>query len=197
MLEFEALLRSYADRVEGYLHSCFTDADEPQQVLFDAMRYSLLAGGKRLRPVLAQAFCELCGGSAMDALPFAAAVEMVHTYSLIHDDLPCMDNDDYRRGRLTNHKVYAQQQAAADYAASLGLAFQIEDDILDVVGDAAKLGKATGMDQNKNTFVRLHGVEACRARITEETQRAVAALAPFGQAEFLTELAQRLTSRDH
>ena len=81
MLEFEALLRSYADRVEGYLHSCFTDADEPQQVLFDAMRYSLLAGGKRLRPVLAQAFCELCGGSAMDALPFAAAVEMVHTYS--------------------------------------------------------------------------------------------------------------------
>ena len=79
----------------------------------------------------------------------------------------------------------------------LGLAFQIEDDILDVVGDAAKLGKATGMDQNKNTFVRLHGVEACRARITEETQRAVAALAPFGQAEFLTELAQRLTSRDH
>lgn len=290
MLEFEALLRSYADRVEGYLHSCFTDADEPQQVLFDAMRYSLLAGGKRLRPVLAQAFCELCGGSAMDALPFAAAVEMVHTYSLIHDDLPCMDNDDYRRGRLTNHKGLrrgdgrsggrrpadgrirpsccspaarvprrqghagalavrgrarygrragaghggraprlhggggprhpvaqngrahlgglparrhrsrrqpAQQQAAADYAASLGLAFQIEDDILDVVGDAAKLGKATGMDQNKNTFVRLHGVEACRARITEETQRAVAALAPFGQAEFLTELAQRLTSRDH
>ena len=108
MLEFEALLRSYADRVEGYLHSCFTDADEPQQVLFDAMRYSLLAGGKRLRPVLAQAFCELCGGSAMDALPFAAAVEMVHTYSLIHDDLPCMDNDDYRRGRLTNHKVYGE-----------------------------------------------------------------------------------------
>jgi len=69
MLEFEALLRSYADRVEGYLHSCFTDADEPQQVLFDAMRYSLLAGGKRLRPVLAQAFCELCGGRASMALP--------------------------------------------------------------------------------------------------------------------------------
>ena len=66
-----------------------------------------------------------------------------------------------------------------------------------VVHYAAKMGKATGMDQNKNTFVRLHGVEACRARITEETQRAVAALAPFGQAEFLTELAQRLTSRDH
>ena len=271
----------------------FVSGNSPYQTaqqLFDAMRYSLLAGGKRLRPVLAQAFCELCGGSAMDALPFAAAVEMVHTYSLIHDDLPCMDNDDYRRGRLTNHKVYgettavlagdalltaafghlaaaplpasrvvkatrvlslcagelgmvggqvldmeaehrvcteeevlaiqsrktgalisaacqlgviaaggspAQQQAAADYAASLGLAFQIEDDILDVVGDAAKLGKATGMDQNKNTFVRLHGVEACRARITEETQRAVAALAPLGQAEFLTELAQRLTSRDH
>ncbi len=123
MLEFEALLRSYADRVEGYLHSCFTDADEPQQVLFDAMRYSLLAGGKRLRPVLAQAFCELCGGSAMDALPFAAAVEMVHTYSLIHDDLPCMDNDDYRRGRLTNHKVYGEATAVLAGDALLTAAF--------------------------------------------------------------------------
>ena len=123
MLEFEALLRSYADRVEGYLHSCFTDADEPQQVLFDAMRYSLLAGGKRLRPVLAQAFCELCGGSAMDALPFAAAVEMVHTYSLIHDDLPCMDNDDYRRGRLTNHKVYGETTAVLAGDALLTAAF--------------------------------------------------------------------------
>ena len=123
MLEFEALLRSYADRVEGYLHSCFTDADEPQQVLFDAMRYSLLAGGKRLRPVLAQAFCELCGGSAMDALPFAAAVEMVHTYSLIHDDLPCMDNDDYRRGKLTNHKVFGESTAVLAGDALLTAAF--------------------------------------------------------------------------
>lgn len=108
MLEFEALLRSYADRVEGYLHSCFTDADEPQQVLFDAMRYSLLAGGKRLRPVLAQAFCELCGGSAMDALPFAAAVEMVHTYSLIHDDLPS--------SAMTS---FSQQGAVASNAAAM------------------------------------------------------------------------------
>ena len=124
MLEFEALLRSYADRVEGYLHSCFTDADEPQQVLFDAMRYSLLAGGKRLRPVLAQAFCELCGGSAMDALPFAAAVEMVHTYSLIHDDLPCMDNDDYRRGRLTNHKVFGEALAVLAGDGLLTAAFE-------------------------------------------------------------------------
>ena len=76
MLEFEALLRSYADRVEGYLHSCFTDADEPQQVLFDAMRYSLLAGGKRLRPVLAQAFCELCGGSKRQGVHGAAAAQL-------------------------------------------------------------------------------------------------------------------------
>ena len=71
MLEFEALLRSYADRVEGYLHSCFTDADEPQQVLFDAMRYSLLTGGKRLRPVLVREACRLGGGDPVRALPLA------------------------------------------------------------------------------------------------------------------------------
>ena len=70
------------------------------------MKYSLLAGGKRLRPIMAFEFCRLCGADWQKATPFAAAIEMIHTYSLIHDDLPCMDNDDYRRGRPTNHKVY-------------------------------------------------------------------------------------------
>ncbi len=289
MNQFDERLRRYTDEVEGYLQQCFIEPEEPQQVLFDAMRYSLLAGGKRLRPALTLAFCVLCGGKAENALPFAAAVEMVHTYSLIHDDLPCMDNDDLRRGRPTNHKVYGeatavlagdglltasfrfltraklpaaqivravqvlslcagelgmvggqtldmeaekractekevraiqsrktgalisaacqlgviaaggsvmQQEAASAYADAIGLAFQIEDDILDVVGDADKIGKAVGVDEHKNTFVRLYGVDACREMIAAETQRAITALDGFDGADFLMELAQRLVSRE-
>ena len=82
----------------------------PEQ-LFEAMDYSLSAGGKRLRPVLLLAACEILGGDVNDALPFACALEMIHTYSLIHDDLPAMDNDDLRRGRPTNHKVYGEGMA--------------------------------------------------------------------------------------
>lgn len=289
MNQFEEQLRRYTDEIEGYLQQCFVEPEEPQQALFDAMRYSLLAGGKRLRPVLALSFCVLCGGTAESALPFAAAIEMVHTYSLIHDDLPCMDDDDLRRGRPTNHKVYgeatavlagdglltaafrfltkaklpaaqivravqvlslcagelgmvggqvldmeaeqrtcteeevlaiqsrktgalisaacqlgviaaggtsARQEAAAAYAEALGLAFQIEDDILDVVGDAAKLGKAVGVDAHKNTFVRLYGVEACRERVEKETAKALEALDGFADAQFLKELALRLVKRE-
>lgn len=281
-------LNRYVANIEAYLLGCF-QTDAPQRVLFEAMRYSLLAGGKRLRPVLTQAFCELCGGTAKQALPFGAAVEMVHTYSLIHDDLPCMDNDDFRRGKPTNHRVYgeakavlagdalltaafshlvsaplpaqqvvqavsvlsqcagelgmvggqvldmdaetrecteqevfaiqsrktgalisaacrlgviaaggsqAQQDAAGAYADAVGLAFQIEDDILDVVGDAQKLGKAVGVDGKKNTFVRLYGVEKCRQMIASETEKAVCALSVFDAPQFLTELAQSLVSRD-
>lgn len=108
---FDLTLKTYQQAVETYLNGCFTDKTQPQQTLFAAMRYSLLAGGKRIRPVLVLEFCRLCGGAWEKALDFAAALEMIHTYSLIHDDLPCMDNDDYRRGRLTNHKVYGEAQA--------------------------------------------------------------------------------------
>lgn len=80
-------------------------------VIFEAMRYSLFAGGKRLRPMMLLAACESVGGNKEDAVPFACAMEMIHTYSLIHDDLPAMDNDDYRRGRLTNHKVFGEDIA--------------------------------------------------------------------------------------
>lgn len=282
------LMQRYMERTEEYLARCFTN-EAPQKKLFDAMRYSLLAGGKRLRPVMVLAFCELCGGNAENALPFAAALEMVHTYSLIHDDLPCMDNDDYRRGKPTNHRVFGeatavlagdglltaafgqlasaklpaeriveavrvlslcagelgmvggqvldmdaetricteqevidiqsrktgalisaacqlgviaaggsskQQTAAAQYADSLGLAFQIQDDILDVIGDAGKLGKATGVDKNKNTFVRLYGVETCMEMVAQETEKAVHALDSFDNADFLIGLARELVHRE-
>ena len=278
----------YRQQIEDYLQQCFL-CDEPQQKLFEAMRYSLLSGGKRLRPVLALSFCELCGGNADEALPLAAAVDMIHTYSLIHDDLPCMDNDDFRRGKPTNHKVYGeamavlagdalltaafaqiasaeltsekirkavavlaecagelgmvggqvldmeaeerectdedvraiqsrktgaliraacllgviaaggseeQEKAAIAYADSLGLAFQIQDDILDVVGDAKTLGKATGVDGKKNTFVRIYGVDACREMVKQETEKAIAALSVFVNPKFQRELALEMATRE-
>ena len=283
-------MQVYRQMTEDYLQTCFSDESAPQKTLFSAMRYSLLAGGKRIRPVLVLEFCRLCSGDVQTALPFAAAIEMVHTYSLIHDDLPCMDNDDYRRGRLTNHKVYGeamavlagdalltaafstlalaeldaeriaagvqilagaagengmvggqvldlegeekklaaseimqihrlktgaliraacclgvaaaggtqkQMDAAARYAEALGLAFQIQDDILDVIGDAQKLGKATQHDEKKSTFVSLYGVEACEKMVREQTQNALKALGAFDDTAFLRELTERLATRDH
>ena len=122
--EMKQMLSTYQQFIEAYLDKeCFCYEKEPQKVLFDAMRYSLLAGGKRLRPVFVFDFCRMCGGDWQKAAPFAAAIEMVHTYSLIHDDLPSMDNDDYRRGRLTNHKVYGEANAILAGDALLTAAF--------------------------------------------------------------------------
>ena len=123
MSDWKGRLTQYQSFMESYLAGRFLNEGEPQQKLFEAMRYSLLAGGKRLRPVVVLEFCRLCGGDWQKAAPFAAAVEMVHTYSLIHDDLPCMDNDDYRRGRLTNHKVYGEATAVLAGDALLTAAF--------------------------------------------------------------------------
>ena len=284
-------LKSYVSHIESYLDGCFDFYEfEPQGILFESMRYSLLAGGKRLRPVFVFDFCRMAGGCWPDATPFAAAVEMIHTYSLIHDDLPSMDNDDFRRGRPTNHKVYGeamailagdamltsafghianapslsanaklravsylsrcagetgmvggqvldilaeqrecteqeilniqnrktgalikaacvlgvmaangtaeQEFAAMEFADHLGLAFQIRDDMLDVIGDAEKLGKATGMDGAKNTFVRLYGLEKCEELVKEHTEAAIDALDVFEDSEFMRELAMSLVGRE-
>lgn len=94
-------------RVDTALPELFRD-DAPYKALLESMRYSLLAGGKRLRPILTLKFCEALGGEPEKAMPLALAVELIHTYSLIHDDLPCMDDDDLRRGRPTNHKVFGE-----------------------------------------------------------------------------------------
>lgn len=258
--------------------------------LREAMTYSLMAGGKRIRPVLTLAVCRLFGGRAEDALPFACGLEMVHTYSLIHDDLPCMDDDDFRRGKPTNHKVYGQanavlagdalltdafsvlasaplppervcravavlaqaagpagmvggqvldllgegkalreeeviqiealktgcmieaaarlgaiaagstpeqEEAAAAYARSIGLAFQIRDDVLDVTGDAQTLGKPIGSDQSheKSTFVALKGLAACEDWIDQLTEQAIQCLSPYPEADFLCALARFLAGR--
>ena len=122
--EMKAQLLDYQQFIENYMdENCFQYDAEPEKELFSAMRYSLLAGGKRVRPIFVLDFCHMCGGGWQKAVPFAAAVEMIHTYSLIHDDLPCMDNDDYRRGRLTNHKVFGEANAVLAGDALLTAAF--------------------------------------------------------------------------
>lgn len=259
------------------------------QPLRDAMRYSLLAGGKRLRPVLLLAAYSLLKSDFTEALPFAAALEMVHTYSLIHDDLPAMDNDDLRRGRPTCHKVYgegmavlagdgllslafetmaqsehpmafaalkelamrcgtrgmvagqcrdlqaeetggdeetlhyihlhktadlltapvvmgltlagadeAQLAAGREYGRNLGMAFQIIDDILDVVGDSKTLGKSIGKDQaeNKCTWTAIYGLEHARKDAETFTNQAAESLKVFqNEGNFLKILAQRALVR--
>ncbi len=288
-MNFNAYHAEYLKCIENHLDKAyFSYPDEPQQTLFEAMRYSLLAGGKRLRPIFVLDFCRMCGGDWRAAIPFAAAVEMVHTYSLIHDDLPCMDNDDFRRGMPTSHKVYgeatavlagdalltaafstiarsdfsaqirikaveilsecagetgmvggqildmqseerqcskqevidiqsrktgaliraacmlgvlaasgSEQQfsAAAAFADHLGLAFQIRDDMLDVIGNAEELGKAVGVDVEKNTFVQLYGLETCSSMVSEHTDQAIAALHTFYDNKFMIELANKLVNR--
>ena len=281
---FEQRTDEYKAYIEQYLSDWYSRFEnEPQSVLFDAMRYSLLAGGKRLRPVFAFEFCRMCGADWKKAAPFAAAIEMIHTYSLIHDDLPSMDNDDFRRGRPTNHKVYGeamailagdalltdafavastagnldgiavlaecagslgmvggqvldimseqrtltedevlaiqgrktgalinaacvcgaiagggsekQIQAAATFAGALGLAFQIRDDMLDVIGTQEQMGKGVGTDASKNTFVRLYGLESCEALVNKYTSTAIAALDVFEDNEYMIALARSLTGR--
>ena len=286
----ESRINLYREFIEQFLADWYSRFhDLPQKQLFESMEYSLLAGGKRLRPVFAFEFCRMCGREWQAAAPFAAAVEMIHTYSLIHDDLPSMDNDDFRRGRPTNHKVYGeamailagdalltdafavastaqlpepadmafaigvlsesagslgmvggqvldifagerecteedvlaiqdrktgalinaacvlgtiagggteeQIDAAARFAAGLGLAFQIRDDMLDVIGTAEEMGKGVGTDAAKNTFVRLYGLEKCEELVQKYTAIAIDALSAFEDTEELKELALSLTSR--
>ena len=274
----------YKAYIEGYLKDWYARFhSEPQTRLFEAMEYSLLAGGKRLRPVFAFEFCRMCGGDWKKAAPFAAAIEMIHTYSLIHDDLPSMDNDDFRRGRPTNHKVYGEAMAilagdalltdafavastsgliegvavlaecagslgmvggqvldimseerilteqevidiqtrktgalinaacvtgaiaaggseeqiaaAGTFAGALGMAFQIRDDMLDVIGTQEEMGKGVGTDANKNTFVRLYGLEKCEELVQKYTATAIEALSVFEDTEYMIALAKSLTDR--
>lgn len=291
MNDYKMRTEAYREAVEAYLEGCFADQKCPQQELLQAMRYSLLAGGKRIRPILVLEFCRICGGEWRNALPFAAAIEMVHTYSLIHDDLPCMDNDDLRRGKPTNHVVFGectatlagdalqaeafrtilstslpaevraecarllaeaagengicggqqldmegegkaltkeelmdindrktsamiyaaclmgvtcgggneqQREAAAKYAKALGLAFQIRDDMLDVISTESELGKPIGSDarEGKNTFMALYGLERCGAYVHELSEQAAAAVdGAFADSVFLQQLARSLADR--
>lgn len=115
---------NFNERIEKALLKYLPTTECLEANLIKSMKYSLTAGGKRIRPLLVLEFCQLCGGDIEDALPLACALEMIHTYSLIHDDLPIMDNDDYRRGKLSNHKVYGEDIALLSGDALQALAFE-------------------------------------------------------------------------
>jgi geranylgeranyl diphosphate synthase type II len=153
--EIESYLKRRAEFVERALDRAVVNHGGPGSQLLEAMRYSLFAGGKRLRPILAIAACEAVGGEAADALGLACALEMIHTYSLIHDDLPCMDDDDLRRGRPTNHKVYGEAMATLAGDALLTDAFSVlassrstrtsPSVVLEVVAELAQAAGSPGM----------------------------------------------------
>lgn len=262
------------------------------KTLTEAMEYSLMAGGKRLRPILLMAAADAAGAKGEDFIASACAIEMIHTYSLIHDDLPAMDNDDYRRGKLTNHKIYGAgmatlagdalltlafevmtrekasaemklamiqemssaagfqgmvggqavdlesegkhiplellremhlgktgalfkaairsgailaraddktQEALTKYALAFGLAFQITDDILDVVGDEATIGKPVGSDErnNKSTYVTLTSLEEAQRLAQQAVDDGLKAIEPLGEkAKFLGALLEYLICRN-
>ena len=123
-MSFKDELMDRVKIVDEYMEKYLPSAEEYPQVIFEAMRYSVFAGGKRLRPVMVMEACKAFGGDWEKAMPFACALEMIHTYSLIHDDLPAMDNDDYRRGRLTSHKMFGENIAILAGDALLHHAFE-------------------------------------------------------------------------
>lgn len=133
------LKTDYISLTEKYLYDFLPEMSCKEKKLIESMKYSLEAGGKRVRPQLVFEFAELCGGNAENAAPFACAVEMIHTYSLIHDDLPCMDDDDLRRGKPSNHKVFGEDTALLAGDALQTLAFEImsSDKSAALLGDKA------------------------------------------------------------
>ncbi|ABW19152.1 polyprenyl synthetase family protein [Alkaliphilus oremlandii] len=294
-MTFREQLQHYIDLTNEHLKDYFNMKEGYNQTLIESMKYSLFAGGKRLRPILSLASYQMFRDDIEEVMPYACGIEMIHTYSLIHDDLPAMDNDDYRRGKLTNHKVYNEGVAILagdgllnysfelmlenaikqndiykhivaikeisnsagvhgmiggqvvdlesenkiidkemlDYihinktaalittslkvgaiiagaqeedirnmekvGLNLGLAFQIKDDILDVVGDEAKLGKSIGRDleKHKSTYPALIGLEASIEKVGALTNNVKQLLHRYSsKAEFLLELCDYLTSRE-
>ncbi len=135
-MSFSTDFKHYSDLVENWIKANIKVEELPQKRLFQAMEYSLLAGGKRLRPVLSLAVCHMLGGDQNMVLPFACALELIHTYSLIHDDLPCMDNDDFRRGKPTNHKVFGEAMAVLSGDGLLNQAYEMM--LTDTIKDQEK-----------------------------------------------------------
>ncbi len=155
MFQLDRYLKERAALVERALSGIVPDPSGPDALLLEAMRYSLLGGGKRLRPILALAACEAVGGAPERAIGFACAVEMIHNYSLIHDDLPCMDDDDLRHGRPSNHKVYGEAIATLAGDGLLTDAFKVlarsasdgvpSSVVLQTVADLAHAAGSAGM----------------------------------------------------
>lgn len=286
---------SYKSKVESYLKNYFIDREGYNKLIYEASSYSLNIGGKRIRPILLMLCYELYKEDALDVIPMAAAIEMIHTYSLIHDDLPCMDNDDLRRGKPTNHKVFGENIAvlAGDallnesmiimmkyslsrgmealkasniiaeaagangmiggqivdilaeekeeitedelkymhlkktgelirssilagatlgeapdedkdkldlFGRKLGLAFQIKDDILDVVGSTEKLGKNINKDEDKNkcNFITMYGIDKCEYLCKSLTEECIEILNTLTvKATYLKDITFSLLDREY
>lgn len=124
-MDLKDILNAKLKIIDGALEQYLPKEKNCQDIIFESMRYSVFAGGKRLRPILMLAACEFANGRIEDVLPFCCAIEMIHTYSLIHDDLPAMDNDDFRRGKLTNHKVYGEGIAILAGDGLLNYAYEL------------------------------------------------------------------------
>ncbi len=123
-MDIKEIITEKADIINKALRGYTEHENNPQSLIYEAMNYSLFAGGKRIRPVIMLLVCDMLSGDENEVMPFACAMEMIHTYSLIHDDLPAMDNDDYRRGKLTNHKKYGEAIAILAGDALLNKAFE-------------------------------------------------------------------------
>lgn len=174
--DLASYLSERAGIVEAALDRYLLPGSTRPSVVHEAMRYSVFGGGKRLRPVLVLAATELAGSSAERALPVACAVEMIHTYSLIHDDLPCMDDDDYRRGRLTSHKVYGEAQALLAGDALLTRAFELlaaaprtsgikPEVALEIIAELARASGTLGMIGGQVEDLLAEGTEANREKL--------------------------------
>ena len=125
MVDIQKYLERQRGKIDQFLDQAVPDGQAAPKILYESMRYSLLGGGKRIRPILALAAAEAVGSQDDSILPFAAALEFIHTYSLVHDDLPAMDNDDFRRGRPTNHKTFGEGMAILAGDALLTMAFEL------------------------------------------------------------------------
>ncbi len=169
MNKFDTYLKERAKLVEKNLSKYIAHIPNAPKILTDAMDYSLQAGGKRVRPILLMATAEAFGKKATDVLPAACAVEMLHTYSLIHDDLPCMDNDDLRRGKPTNHKVFGEDLALLAGDALLTYVFEVfaqngkvksigAENTLNALGNFARCAGASGMVGGQTADVYAEGM---------------------------------------
>ena len=154
--EIEEILQAYLPKKEGF-----------QKIIMEAMEYSLMAGGKRIRPMLMQEMYHLFGGKEKLIYPFMAAIEMIHTYSLVHDDLPAIDNDDYRRGRKTTHVVYGEDMGILAGDALLNYAFETADTAFaDFPEDSLLIGKAMGILAKKAGIYGMIGGQVTDVRET-------------------------------
>lgn len=158
--ETEQIIKAYLPKEEGY-----------QKTVLSAMNYSVLAGGKRLRPMLMRETYQMFGGSGKEIEPFMAAIEMVHTYSLVHDDLPAMDNDEYRRGRKTTHVVYGEAMAVLAGDALLNMAFETAVKAFEMSTDAQRIGRALAVFAKKAGIYGMIGGQTADIEAEEKSNR--------------------------